>query len=79
MAQQPAAQQPMQQPVEQPTMAQPMAQPMQQQPVPQQPVPQQTEDPFEKLTKLKGLLDQGIITQEDFDKTKDNILGGLGG
>jgi len=33
------------------------------------------EDPYEKLTKLKGLLDAGIITQEDFDKAKSNLLG----
>jgi len=32
-------------------------------------------DPYEKLTKLKGLLDQGIITQADFDKAKTDILG----
>jgi len=70
--QQPVHQQPVQQ---QPIQQQPMAQ----EPAPQQPAPQQAEDPFEKLTKLKGLLDQGIITQEDFDKTKDNILGGMGG
>lgn len=34
-----------------------------------------TEDPYEQLTKLKGLLDNGIITQEDFDKKKADLLG----
>ena len=32
-------------------------------------------DPYEELTKLKGLLDNGIITQEDFDKKKIDLLG----
>ncbi len=33
------------------------------------------EDPYAKLEKLKGLLDNNIITQEDFDKEKAEILG----
>jgi membrane protease subunit (stomatin/prohibitin family) len=33
------------------------------------------EDPYEKLTKLKGLLDMGVITQEDFDEAKKKLLG----
>ncbi|MDR3136894.1 MAG: SPFH domain-containing protein [Coriobacteriales bacterium] len=33
------------------------------------------EDPYEKLTRLKGLLDTGVITQEDFDTVKAQILG----
>ncbi len=33
------------------------------------------EDPYEKLGKLKTLLDNGVITQEDFDKEKAEILG----
>mgnify|MGYP003288644300 CR=1 FL=1 len=33
------------------------------------------EDPYEKLTKLKKLLDSGVITQEDFDKAKAKLLG----
>jgi membrane protease subunit (stomatin/prohibitin family) len=33
------------------------------------------EDPYEKLTKLKGLLDSGVITQEDFDAAKAKVLG----
>ncbi len=42
----------------------------------QQQAPQtKEEDPYEKLTKLKGLLDNGVISQEEFDKTKAEILG----
>lgn len=37
--------------------------------------PAVSEDPYEKLTKLKGLLDAGIITQEDFDASKAKLLG----
>lgn len=33
------------------------------------------EDPYEKLAKLKGLLDNGVITQEDFDAAKNKLLG----
>ena len=57
-----------------------LQQPVQQQPVQQQPQPQQpaADDPIEKLKQLKGLLDAGILTQEDFDKAKDKVLGGLG-
>lgn len=33
------------------------------------------EDPMEKLAKLKKMLDEGLITQEDYDKAKDKILG----
>lgn len=40
-----------------------------QQPVNQQPQqPQQQEDPYEKLAKLKKLLDDGVISQEEFDE-----------
>jgi membrane protease subunit (stomatin/prohibitin family) len=39
---------------------------------PQQPV---AADPYEELTKLKGLLDSGIITQADFDAKKSQLLG----
>lgn len=61
-----------------------------QQPVPQQQVPQQqvpvqqdppapaappADDLTTKLTQLKGLLDAGIITQEDFDAAKNKALG----
>lgn len=42
----------------------------------QQPTNQQKEEePYEKLTQLKKLLDAGVITQEDFDKAKAKILG----
>src|SRR5690606_14303503 len=33
------------------------------------------EDPVVKLTQLKTLLDQGLITQEDFDAAKNKVLG----
>lgn len=33
------------------------------------------EDPFEKVKKLKELLDIGAITQEEFDKKKNELLG----
>jgi hypothetical protein len=32
------------------------------------------EDPMEKLTKLKSMLDAGILTQEEFDAKKADIL-----
>lgn len=34
----------------------------------------QTDDPTVKLKKLKGLLDQGLITQEEYDAKKKDIL-----
>ncbi len=50
-----------------------------QQPVAQQPAAQQTqapqEDPYEKLSKLKKMLDEGLITQEDYDEQKKKLLG----
>ena len=30
---------------------------------------------IEELTKLKGLLDAGVISQEDFDAKKKSLLG----
>ena len=36
---------------------------------------QPQEDPYEKLAKLKKLLDQGVISQEEFDAAKAKILG----
>ncbi len=36
---------------------------------------QTQEDPYERLAKLKGLLDQGVITQEEFDEAKAKLLG----
>ena len=47
-------------------MAQPMAQPMAQgyaQPTSAPPAATGGDDPMEKLTKMKGLLDSGVITQ----------------
>ncbi len=42
----------------------------------QQPVTQkQEEDPMEKLKKFKEMLDNGLITQEDYDEQKKRILG----
>ena len=41
----------------------------------QQPTNQGAEDPYAKLTELKKLLDQGVITQEDFDAAKKQLLG----
>ena len=32
-------------------------------------------DEFEKIKKLKGLLDIGAISQEEFDKKKKELLG----
>ena len=32
------------------------------------------EDPVEKLKQLKGLLDQGVLTQAEFDLEKQKIL-----
>jgi len=40
----------------------------------QQAAPQKEEDPFELLEKLQGLLDKGIISQEEFDSKKADIL-----
>ncbi len=40
----------------------------------QQPAPA-AEDPAAKLGQLKGLLDQGLITQEDYDAAKAKVLG----
>lgn len=45
-----------------------------QQPV-QQPAQQPQEDPVEKLKKMKEMLDNGLITQEDYDEQKRKILG----
>ena len=45
-----------------------------QQPV-NQPVQKQEEDPVEKLKKYKEMLDNGLITQDDYDEQKKKILG----
>lgn len=47
---------------------------LQQQPTNEQPQ-QSQEDPYEKLSQLKKLLDEGVISQEDFDKAKSKLLG----
>jgi hypothetical protein len=39
------------------------------------PQAQQAEDPIEKLTKLGALLQNGLITQEEFDAQKSKLLG----
>ena len=49
------------------------AQPIQQ-PTAQQ-APSTAEDPYEKLTKLKQLVDANVITQEEFDEKKKQLLG----
>lgn len=41
----------------------------------QQPVQQPQEDPIEKLKKYKEMLDNGLITQEDYDEQKKRLLG----
>ncbi len=44
----------------------------------QQPTQQSNseEDPYEKLSKLKKMLDEGLITQEDYDEQKKKLLEG---
>ena len=32
-------------------------------------------DPYEEIKKLKTLLDEGIITEEEFNKKKKELLG----
>jgi len=34
----------------------------------------QAEDPYERLKRLKGLLDAGVISQEEFDREKREVL-----
>ena len=47
-----------------------------QQPVQQQPAqPQSQDDPYERLAKLKKLADDGVISQEEFNEAKKQILG----
>ena len=41
----------------------------------QQPVQQPQGDPIEKLKKYKEMLDNGLITQEDYDEQKKRLLG----
>lgn len=49
----------------------------QQAPAPAAPAPgETTDDMVESLTKLKGLLDSGVLTQAEFDAQKQKILAG---
>jgi membrane protease subunit (stomatin/prohibitin family) len=36
-----------------------------------------SEDPYAQLKQAKELLDQGILTQAEFDAQKQKILGGM--
>ena len=58
-------------------MMQQQAQQMQA-PVPMQAPPANAADNIAKLTDLKGLLDAGVLTQEEFDVQKKQILAGGG-
>jgi membrane protease subunit (stomatin/prohibitin family) len=40
------------------------------------PAAESTDDMVEQLTKLKGLLDAGVLTQAEFDMQKAKILNG---
>src|SRR5699024_5658941 len=58
----------------------PQQAPQQQAPPPQQAPPADNqasdgEDPIAKLQQLKTMLDQGLITQDDYDAAKANVLG----
>lgn len=44
-------------------------------PVEPTPAPQASQDPTTRLLEMKKLLDAGAITQEDYDKVKNQILG----
>ena len=46
-----------------------------QQPVQQQQQPAAAADPMEELAKYKKMLDEGLITQEDYDAKKKQLLG----
>lgn len=39
------------------------------------PQPTESGDPYAELEKLKGLLDNGVISQEDYDAKKKQLLG----
>jgi membrane protease subunit (stomatin/prohibitin family) len=55
-------------------LQQQQAQPAAPAPVAAAPAPAGDEDPMAKLTQLKSLLDQGILTQAEFDFQKTKIL-----
>jgi len=71
------------QPLQQQAAPQPMFDPMTGQPLQQQQPAQAeqpaaapaAEDPVAKLTKMKQLLDAGVISQEEFDAAKSRVLG----
>ena len=46
-----------------------------QQPEQPQQQPKPEVDPYEEIKKYKQLLDDGIITEEEFDKKKKELLG----
>ncbi len=52
-----------------------LTQPVNQAPAGQPAQAAPAEDPYAKLSELKKLLDNGVITQEDFDKAKSQLLG----
>ena len=64
---------------QQPPQGTPQAESIQQKPIQNTQAEQQTkeeaEDPYEKLARLKKLLDQGVISQEEFDAVKAKVLG----
>jgi hypothetical protein len=40
----------------------------------QTPAPASADESMDELTKLKGLLDEGVLTQDEFDTQKQKIL-----
>ena len=46
-------------------------------PAPEPAAPAADEDPMAKLTQLKSLLDQGVLTQAEFDMQKSKILASM--
>ncbi|MDR2855442.1 MAG: SPFH domain-containing protein [Methanomicrobiales archaeon] len=65
--------------MQQPAQGTPQAETIQQKPLQnaqtEQQATQEAEDPYEKLVRLKQLLDQGVISQEEFDAVKAKVLG----
>jgi membrane protease subunit (stomatin/prohibitin family) len=49
----------------------------QQAPAPPAAAPASQDDTYNELTKLKSLLDQGVLTQAEFDAQKQKILQGM--
>ena len=50
---------------------------MQQAPAPAAAPPASSDETYDQLTKLKSLLDQGVLTQAEFDAQKQKILMGM--